>query len=96
MVLVHGNLVVGPIISASSHVAKFAAAERALAILKNSESDRSLFHLCNCAAAMDAVSANDDNTLNDFLMLSVDSAVEDPSRYEDENEVVRILMQTGE
>lgn len=51
-VLVHGKLVVGPIISSSLNIAKFAAAERALAKLRDPASDLNLSNLCDCALAM--------------------------------------------
>ncbi|KAF8881944.1 hypothetical protein CPB84DRAFT_1791372 [Gymnopilus junonius] len=89
--IVHGNLIVGPIISATPQVAKFVAAERALAILKDSESDKSLSCLCNCASVMDVVSTADVN--KGFSKLSIDSAVGDPSDGEDEDEVTGILVQ---
>ncbi|KAF8968313.1 type III restriction enzyme [Flammula alnicola] len=55
VVLVHGEHVVGPIVSTSLTVAKFLAAERAIAILKDSKSEKSLTHLCDCGILMDIV-----------------------------------------
>lgn len=52
-VSVHGNIVVGPIISTSLPVAKYAAAERAMAMLKDGETDKSLSHLCACGKHME-------------------------------------------
>ncbi|TFK34860.1 hypothetical protein BDQ12DRAFT_688964 [Crucibulum laeve] len=46
--LVHGIVVVGPLVSMSLTVAKFAAADRALSILQDASSQRSLAQLCNC------------------------------------------------
>ena len=52
-VSVHGNIVVGPIISTSLPVAKYAAAERAMAMLKDGATDKSLAHLCACGKHME-------------------------------------------
>ena len=60
--MVHGVLVVGPIISSSLAVARFLAAERALVILKDPESEKCLTQICICGKEM----AIDD-------MLAVDS-----------------------
>ncbi|KAF9484901.1 hypothetical protein BDN70DRAFT_871881 [Pholiota conissans] len=57
-VAVHGQVVVGPIVSTSLNVAKFLAAERALAILRNPESPKSLSCLCDCAMSMDVMRSN--------------------------------------
>ncbi|KAF8158731.1 type III restriction enzyme [Pholiota molesta] len=54
-VVVHEQVIVGPIVSASLTVAKFLAADRALAILKDSESEKSLTSLCDCALSMDTM-----------------------------------------
>jgi hypothetical protein len=62
-VVVHGVLVVGPIISSSLAVARFLAAERALVILKDPESEKCLTQICICGREMDI----DDD------MLAVDS-----------------------
>ncbi|KAH9484058.1 Endoribonuclease Dicer-like protein 3a [Psilocybe cubensis] len=51
-VTVHGTMIVGPIVSASLTVAKFAAAERALTVLKDPMSENSLLCLCDCAFTM--------------------------------------------
>jgi len=51
-VLVHGKLVVGPIVSSSLNIARFAAAERALAKLRDPASDLNLLNLCDCALAI--------------------------------------------
>lgn len=51
-VLVHGTLVVGPIVSSSLNIARFAAAERALTKLRDPASDLNLLGLCDCALAM--------------------------------------------
>jgi endoribonuclease Dicer len=50
--VVHGVLVVGPIISSSLAVARFLAAERALVILKDPESEKCLSRICICAQEM--------------------------------------------
>ena len=50
--MVHGVLVVGPIISTSLAVARFLAAERALAILKDPESEKCLTQICICGREM--------------------------------------------
>ena len=71
--MVHGILVVGPIISSSLVVARFLAAERALVILKDPESEKCLTRLCICGQEM----AIDD-------MLAVDSlAVGDEMLFAD-------------
>ena len=62
-VVVHGVLVVGPIISSSLAVARFLAAERALVILKDPESEKCLTQICICGREMEI----DDD------MLAVDS-----------------------
>ena len=62
-VVVHGVLVVGPIISSSLAVARFLAAERALVILKDPESEKCLTQICVCGREMEI----DDD------MLAVDS-----------------------
>ncbi|KIM49536.1 hypothetical protein M413DRAFT_438720 [Hebeloma cylindrosporum] len=51
-VLVHGKLVVGPIVSSSLNIARFAAAERALTKLRDPASEMNLANLCDCALAM--------------------------------------------
>ena len=61
--MVHGVLVVGPIISSSLAVARFLAAERALVILKNPESEKCLTRICICGQEM----AIDDMLLVDSL-----------------------------
>lgn len=91
-VIVHGILVVGPIISSSLTVARFVAAERALAILKDPESKKCLAQICNCAQAM----AIDDIAVIDSLivgdeMLFVDPLDGSPSDIEDIAEVDSIL-----
>jgi endoribonuclease Dicer len=53
--VVHEQVIVGPIVSASLTVAKFLAADRALAILKDPESEKSLTSLCDCAMSMDTM-----------------------------------------
>lgn len=52
-VSVHGNIVIGPIVSTSLPVAKYAAAERAMAMLRDGETDKSLAHLCDCGKHME-------------------------------------------
>ncbi|KAF4614984.1 hypothetical protein D9613_003301 [Agrocybe pediades] len=52
-VLVHGVEVVGIVTSSSRSISKFAAAERALAVLRDENSANSLSKLCDCATAMD-------------------------------------------
>ena len=51
-VLVHGTLVVGPVVSSSLNIARFAAAERALTKLRDPASDLNLSSLCDCGLAM--------------------------------------------
>jgi len=63
--MVHGVLVVGPIVSSSFAVARFVAAERALAILKDPESEKCLVRICSCSRAM----AIDDVMAVDSLMI---------------------------
>ena len=43
---------VGPIVSATTSRARFAAAERALAILQDVQSTKSIRRLCTCSLAM--------------------------------------------
>lgn len=50
--MVHGVLVVGPIVSSSLAVARFSAAERALVILKDPESEKCLTKICICGQEM--------------------------------------------
>lgn len=50
--MVHGVLVVGPIVSSSLAVARFLAAERALVILKDPESEKCLSRICICGQEM--------------------------------------------
>ncbi|KAG6887655.1 hypothetical protein C0992_011325 [Termitomyces sp. T32_za158] len=48
VVLVHGVIIVGPIVTASQSVSRFIASDRALALLKDSGCVHSLLKLCNC------------------------------------------------
>ncbi|KAF8162827.1 hypothetical protein B0H34DRAFT_693086 [Crassisporium funariophilum] len=52
VVMVHSTVIIGPIVSGGLNVAKFIAAERALAILKDSGSEKSLARICDCATPM--------------------------------------------
>lgn len=56
-VLVHEQIIVGPIVSTSLTVAKFLAAERALTTLRDSGSDKSLALLCDCGMSMDTIAS---------------------------------------
>ena len=56
-VLVHDQVVVGPIVSTSLTVAKFMAAERALTTLRDPGSSNSLALLCDCGMSMDAIAS---------------------------------------
>ncbi|KAG7453028.1 P-loop containing nucleoside triphosphate hydrolase protein [Guyanagaster necrorhizus] len=49
----HDEHIVGPIVSNSLNTSKFAAAERALAILGDATKDKSLDRICNCSEIMD-------------------------------------------
>ncbi|KAJ3491957.1 hypothetical protein NLJ89_g11286 [Agrocybe chaxingu] len=51
-VLLHDHLLVAPVVWSSLAVSKFIAAERALAVLQNTDSDRSLAKLCTCSSPM--------------------------------------------
>lgn len=75
-VVVHNIVVAGPIVSVSHNVAKFAAAERALGILKNRDSEKALSALCDCAMAM---------------AVDIDTDQRDISELEDEEEIVGLL-----
>ena len=86
--MVHGVLVVGPIISTSLAVARFVAAERALAILKDSESEKCLTQICNCGRAMEI----DDMLIMDSHFIGDETLFTDlpdngPSDVEDVEEV---------
>ena len=52
-VLVHNTVVVGPVVATSLSVAKFLASERALAILSDATSEKSLSRLCVCGQVME-------------------------------------------
>lgn len=52
-VLVHDVVVVGPVVAVSITVAKFAASERAWAVLRDPDADKSLSQLCDCGKAME-------------------------------------------
>jgi endoribonuclease Dicer len=87
-VSVHGNIVVGPIFSTSLPVAKYAAAERAMAMLKDGETDKSLAHLCDCGKHMETdntgpASVEDGAKLNNVFDEELDA--------EDAAEVDRIM-----
>ncbi|KAF9009493.1 type III restriction enzyme [Cyathus striatus] len=75
-ILVHDHVVVGPIVSASIGVAKFVAAERALAVLRDSSSNKHLSCFCECSRATDvtptvsAVSTSASVVNDDFLEVS--------------------------
>jgi endoribonuclease Dicer len=73
-VLVHGVLVVGPIVSTSLAVARFLAAERALIILKDPESEKCLTKICTCGQemAIDDILAVDSLTAGEEDMLFAD------------------------
>ena len=87
--MVHGVLVVGPIISSSLAVARFMAAERALVILKDPESEKCLTKICICGREM----AVDDDMLVDDDPLSLATTgdeilfadLPDPSNLEEED-----------
>ncbi|KAK0458512.1 P-loop containing nucleoside triphosphate hydrolase protein [Desarmillaria tabescens] len=49
----HSEHIVGPIVSSSLGTSKFAAAERALGILRDDTKDKSLDRICNCSELMD-------------------------------------------
>jgi endoribonuclease Dicer len=70
--MVHGVLVVGPIISSSLTVARFVAAERALTILKNPESEKNLTRICTCGEAMaiDEMLAAESLTTEDEMLFA--------------------------
>ncbi len=53
MIHLHDVHIVGPIVSNSLGTSKFAAAERALGILKDATKDKSLDRICNCSELMD-------------------------------------------
>lgn len=95
-VVVHEQAIVGPIVSASLNVAKFIAADRALAILKDSESEKSLASLCDCAMSMDTMRSSLPVTVPGSLL--VDSAElfidTDDLLDEDVQEVIAILTRT--
>ncbi len=55
--LVHDQVIVGPIVSTSLTVAKFMAAERALTTLRDPGSNNSLASLCDCGMSMDAIAS---------------------------------------
>ncbi|KDR81905.1 hypothetical protein GALMADRAFT_59401 [Galerina marginata CBS 339.88] len=88
-VLVHGNVIVGPIVSSSLNTAKFAAAERALGILRDQSSERSLSHLCDCATTMEVHGPSVLDPLAGFSSLFMDD--NDPLDNEDAEEVANIL-----
>lgn len=48
----HGTVVAGPIVSNSKNVAKFAAAEKALVVLRDSDEGELLKELCDCKQRM--------------------------------------------
>jgi endoribonuclease Dicer len=92
-VLVHGKLVIGPIVSSTLNIAKFAAAERALTKLRDPASDLNLPSLCDCALAMNvdgcppAVSRIIDST-----EIASDISSTDDEEDEDIIEVAEILI----
>ncbi|KAG6873367.1 hypothetical protein C0995_016476 [Termitomyces sp. Mi166 len=47
-VLIHGMIIVGPIVAASQSVSKFIASERALTLLRDSDRAHPLLQLCDC------------------------------------------------
>lgn len=85
--MVHGVQVVGPIVSSSLTVAKFAAAERALAVLKDPESEKCLTRICICGRMV----ADDD--MIDSLLTGDKTLLADQgsSDFEDDEEVEGIL-----
>jgi endoribonuclease Dicer len=52
VVLVHGIVIAGPILSSSMSISKFAVAERALVVLQDAESEKHVERLCTCRFAM--------------------------------------------
>ena len=62
IVNVHDCVVVGPIVSATTSLARFAAAERALAILQDVQSTKSIKRLCTCSLAVQVDSHDIPNT----------------------------------
>jgi len=53
VVVVHDVEIIRPVVAASAAVARFTAAERALAVLRDNDSKKSLALLCSCANSMD-------------------------------------------
>lgn len=51
-VLVHDTVVAGPVVATSLSIAKFLASERALAVLSDATSEKSLSRLCICGEVM--------------------------------------------
>jgi hypothetical protein len=82
VVVVHDTTIVGPIFSTSLALARFAAAERAHAILRDTESKKCLQRLCTCALAIQVG--------DQFQSTIVPSDLE-----EEEREVVEMLCSTG-
>lgn len=88
-VVVHGVLVVGPIISSSLAVARFLAAERALVILKNPESEKCLSRICVCGREMEI---DDDDMLAIDSLITGDEEAADPPDLEDMADEVNLSL----
>lgn len=98
VVLVHGEPVVGPIVASSLTIAKFLAAERALSILRDNQSGKSLKSLCKCASTDGAPAIVPPSGLTD-----VDKDIGELDKYDvpegenaEEAEVAMVLMQVDE
>jgi len=93
-VLVHGTLVVGPIVSSSLNIARFAAAERALTKLRDPASDMNLASLCDCALAMsvDGCPPAASLIIDSIVTTNGISSAEDKEDDEDTAEVADILI----
>jgi endoribonuclease Dicer len=80
LVTVHGIVIAGPIFSTSTSLSKFAVAARALAILRDPQSEKFVERLCTCRFAMQVDSQLESDTT--------------PSDIEDDDEVSAFLWPT--
>jgi len=88
-VVLHGMIIVGPIVSASLSVAKFMAAERALTILKKPESEKSLQRICNCQEQMQ-IDTSSDNTASGGVTTVNDLTLDEEGSLSDLEDVEEI------
>jgi endoribonuclease Dicer len=95
-VLVHDTIVVGPVVATSLSVAKFLASERALMILSDATSEKSLSRLCICGQIMEVDIADgvpQADSQEETSVAAKEADLDDLSERKDLEEIAGILTQ---